>query len=217
MSNYIKKLIDGGENQQLDFKFEINDSRKIARTLVAFSNTDGGTILIGVKDNGRIAGIRSDEEYHMIEAAAQMYCKPSVEFQARQWEIDNRVILEVTVPKSETIPHLAKTHDNKWLAYIRIKDENILANSVLMKVWNRNNRKYGTFLTYRENEKWLLEYLSKNQHITLSNLCRSTGLSRHKAEILLVNLIIMRIIEIDFGETNFIYRLLSDEDKKNKP
>ena len=65
-----------------DFKFEISDSRKIARTLAAFANTEGGRILIGVKDNGRISGISSDEEYHMIEAAAQMYCRPEIHSKA---------------------------------------------------------------------------------------------------------------------------------------
>lgn len=65
MSDYIKKLIEGGENQQLDFKYCVSDSRKIARTLVAFSNTDGGRLLIGVRDNGSIAGIKSDEEIYM--------------------------------------------------------------------------------------------------------------------------------------------------------
>jgi predicted HTH transcriptional regulator len=49
---YVKKLIAKGEHQQLDFKFEISDSRKIAKTLVAFANTNGGVLLIGVKDNG---------------------------------------------------------------------------------------------------------------------------------------------------------------------
>ena len=86
-NNYIKNLIAQGEHQQLDFKFEIDDARKIARTLSAFANTDGGKLLIGVKDNGNIAGIRSDEEYHMIEAAAQMYCRPEPGFQTRKWNI----------------------------------------------------------------------------------------------------------------------------------
>jgi len=208
---YLKKLIEAGENQQLDFKFEINDSRKIARTLVAFSNTDGGTILIGVKDNGRIAGIRSDEEYYMMEAAAQMYCNPPVDFTAKQWEIDNKIILEVTVLKSSTIPHFAKSEDNKWLAYIRKNDENILANSVLIKLWRRNNRKYGTFLTYRENEKWLLNYLNGNKTITALQFCKLTRLSRHRAEIILVNLIIMGAIEMDFFESAFIYRLTQSQ------
>ena len=48
----IEALIEQGEHQQLDFKFEVSDSKKIARTLSAFANTDGGRLLIGVKDNG---------------------------------------------------------------------------------------------------------------------------------------------------------------------
>ena len=58
-TEYIHILIAEGEHQQQDFKFEISDARKIARTLSAFSNTDGGRLLIGVKDNGKIAGVRS--------------------------------------------------------------------------------------------------------------------------------------------------------------
>jgi len=45
MQGYIQKLIEQGEHQQLDFKFEISDSQKIARSLVAFANTDGGKII----------------------------------------------------------------------------------------------------------------------------------------------------------------------------
>ncbi|RLD33003.1 MAG: ATP-binding protein, partial [Bacteroidetes bacterium] len=74
MGSYIKDLIAEGEHQRLDFKFEISDSKKIARTLAAFANTDGGRLLVGVKDNGVIAGVRSEEEYYMVEAAASMYC-----------------------------------------------------------------------------------------------------------------------------------------------
>ena len=69
MNHYIFDLIAQGEHQQQDFKFEISDARKIAKTLSAFSNTDGGRLLVGVKDNGRIAGVRSEEEIYMIDAA----------------------------------------------------------------------------------------------------------------------------------------------------
>jgi predicted HTH transcriptional regulator len=41
MNSYLKQMIAGGEGQELDFKFEISDSKKIARTLSAFANTGG--------------------------------------------------------------------------------------------------------------------------------------------------------------------------------
>jgi predicted HTH transcriptional regulator len=73
MDRFLKELIRGGENQRVDFKYCINDSRKIARTLSAFANTEGGILLLGVRDNGSIAGVNSDEEYYMIETAARIY------------------------------------------------------------------------------------------------------------------------------------------------
>ena len=66
---YLQQLIAEGEHQQQDFKFEISDARKIARSLSAFSNTDGGRLLIGVKDNGRIAGVRSEEEIYKLNTS----------------------------------------------------------------------------------------------------------------------------------------------------
>ena len=101
----IKTLITQGEHQQLDFKFEISDAARIARSLVAFANTDGGKLLIGVKDNGVIRGIRSDEEKYMLENAAQNYCQPEVAFSAKEWEIDEKVILEVDIPFSKKHIH----------------------------------------------------------------------------------------------------------------
>jgi len=46
----LHRLIDEGEHQCLDFKFRIDSSLKIAKTLSAFANSDGGKLLIGVKD-----------------------------------------------------------------------------------------------------------------------------------------------------------------------
>jgi predicted HTH transcriptional regulator len=49
LAHRLYKLIEEGEHQQQDFKYCINDSKKIAKSLVAFANTDGGRLLIGVK------------------------------------------------------------------------------------------------------------------------------------------------------------------------
>ena len=66
-TQYIRQLVSEGEHCHQDFKFEISDARKIARSLSAFANTEGGRLLVGVKDNGKIAGIRSEEEIYMID------------------------------------------------------------------------------------------------------------------------------------------------------
>jgi len=207
VSRYIRQLISQGEGLTLDFKYEISDARKIARTLVAFSNTEGGKLLIGVKDNGNIAGIQSEEEYHMIEGAARLYCKPEVHFMSRKWDINEKSILEIDIPKAEKRPFFAQSKNGKWLAYIRINDQNILANRVLLKVWERENTKRGTYLRYGDLEKILLNYLSENPQITLSKFCRIAKISRKRAEDILVNLVIFDVIKMSLNEKIVSYQL----------
>lgn len=207
MKHRIRQLIEAGESQTLDFKFEISDSKKIARTFVAFANTDGGTLLIGVKDNGAIAGVRSEEEYYMIEAAAKMYCKPEVDFQTRKWTVDNKTILELIIPKSESKPHFALNDEKKWMVYIRVKDQNLLANGVLLKVWQQKKAKKPVYLEFTKVEKILLSYLEENPFVTISKLCKIALISRREAEDMLVKLISLGIIDIEFTEKQVLYKL----------
>jgi predicted HTH transcriptional regulator len=206
--HYIKKLIEEGEHQRLDFKFEISDSRKIAKTLVAFANTDGGTLLVGVKDNGKIAGVKTDEELYMVEAAATMYCKPKVDFHFNKWSVDGKTVLEIMVPKSIMGPHLAEISIDKWLAFIRIKDENILANAVQLKVWKKAHQSKGIFIEFSGKEKLLLQFLETNPSITISKFCKTALITRKAAENILANLISWNLVEMVFVNNRFEYRLL---------
>jgi predicted HTH transcriptional regulator len=195
---YIQKLISEGEHLRQDFKFEISDARKIARTLVAFSNTEGGKLLVGVKDNGRIAGVRSDEEMYMIEAAAGLYCRPEVKFTVRKWTVEGKNVLEVDIPKGESRPYLAKNTEGQWLAYIRVGDENFLVNAIQLRVWKMENRKKGILLPFTPNEKVLLEYLELHDKISQEDFCKLSGLNRKKAADVIVRL-------ISIGELKIIY------------
>jgi predicted HTH transcriptional regulator len=206
-SAYIHKLISQGEHQQQDFKFRVDDSRKIARTLVAFANTDGGKLLIGVKDNGVIAGIRTDEEYYMIEAAAGLYCRPEVDFASRQWNLDGKRVLEIDVPRARIKPVFAQNDQKKWRAYVRVRDKNILASTILIKYWNRKNSHSGTLIRYSENEKALLNYLNENPYLTLGRYCQLVSLPRFAAEKIVVDLMVANLIEMGQDDKQVWFRL----------
>ncbi len=193
----------------LDFKFEISDARKIARTLVAFSNTDGGKLLIGVKDNGKITGIRSEEEYHMLEASAELYCRPVIPFEVQKWTILGKTILEVDIARTDKRPCLAQNENERWLAYLRVEDQNLLANRVMMKVWRKEKRKKGIFLEYSNAEELLLNYLKTNDYITLSKFCRICRIRLQQAEEILSDFIVLEIIQIRISEKDTRYSLIS--------
>ena len=207
VSSYIRRLIEEGEHQQQDFKFKISDSKKIARSLAAFSNTDGGRLLVGVKDNGVVAGVRSEEEFYMVEAAAEMYCKPAITLKTKEWTVDGKTILEVNIPPNHKDgPYVAPDKDGKWKAYIRVNDQNLLANSVLMKVWKMQKRKKGITIRYTDKEKILLDYLDKNQTVSMSKFRKIANIHRRVAEKVLVDLITLGIVEMIVTEKAVLYR-----------
>ncbi len=174
---YLGKRISEGEHQQQDFKFAINNARKIAETLSAFANTDGGRLLIGVKDNGKIAGIRNDEEMYMVEGAADLFCKPSVNMDFQVWEYDNKRVLEVWINPSPERPHKAKTDDNQWKAFIRVNDENFLASPIHLNYWAHQDKTDAVPDQFSTDDKKLLTFIDDNG-ITLNAICKKTALAR---------------------------------------
>lgn len=200
-------MIREGEHQKQDFKFCITDSRKIARSLVAFANTDGGSLLIGVKDNGNIVGVQSDEEYYMVESAALIYSKPPVAFTTRQWHVEGKTVLQVKVEPSRQKPHLAKDDNGRWQAYVRHHDENRLAGKVMTEVWNKQKHNKGITVKLTDAEKFLLQYLDTHSFISVSAFARKASLPYKQAEQLLSDFIVLGLVQPYFGDTHVVYQL----------
>ena len=207
MNNYITKLIQQGEHQTQDFKYCISDSRKIARSLVAFANTDGGRLLVGVKDNGRIAGVRSEEEYYMVESAAKMYSNPPIEFITKQYFVEGKTVLEVIVEPSSEKPHFALDNEGKWWVYFRKDDENRLANKIMIEVWKRQKSPDGILINYSDDEKMLLDYLTNNEKISVSKYSRIAHLTYKKAEEIIINFRTLNILKDCIGDTRINYSI----------
>jgi predicted HTH transcriptional regulator len=217
MDHYLKKLIAGGENQTLDFKYCVSDSRKIARTLSAFANSDGGRILIGVRDNGSIAGIKTDEEIYMVDTAAHLFCRPKIIFTIKQHVTAGKTIVEVEVLKGNKRPYQAKDDKGRWLTYFRHHDQNLVANRVLLQVWRKEKRGSGVLVKFDEAENILMDYLKKNGSITLSKFRKIASISPFKAEAILANLIILKVLIMNASEKGFSYELNPAESMNPEP
>ena len=204
---YIHQLIAEGEHDHQDFKFEISDARKIARSISAFANTGGGRLLVGVKDNGRIAGIRSEEEIYMIEAAANMYCQPKVEIETQTFIAEGRTVLEIDIEEAIAKPVYALDEENKPKAYIRIADENILATPVHLKVWQHTKKEKGAFLTFTEKEQNLLSILKEHELLTLNQCCKRCKTSRQTTCNLLADFIRFGLVTPIFQGHQFYFKL----------
>ena len=203
----LQDLIDQGEHVNQDFKFRIDDQRKIARTLCAFANTSGGRLLIGVKDNRKIAGCNPEEEFHMLEGAASVFCQPELKITSKIWQEDFRLVLEVSVAKSENGPHKAKDDDGKWKPYIRIKDKTTAVNKILEWVWIEQKRKTARPEHFGEDELQLLKSIGQFQPVTLSKLYRESTLPLRRVDRLLVLFICWDLVDMIFENDGIYYRL----------
>lgn len=205
-------LIRKGEGRTLDFKYTVNDPQKIAKALVAFANGVGGTLLVGVKDNGKIAGTKPDEDFYMIERAVDKYIKPALAFETANWLVDDKSVLEVFVPRASNGPILALDDDGRWKAYLRVDDDNVLVDWVWLKVEQQKKNKKAAFTELTEAEKILLDHLKKHGEITQKEFKKIAGISWRKAGYLLVNLICLGVIvqRLEPGRSFFVAKELNE-------
>lgn len=205
----LARLIAEGEGQSLDFKKTISSARKIARTLAAFANSGGGSLLIGVKDNGRITGVRSnEEELFMIETAAQVFCKPAVRFAYVQHEYKGLSVVQVIVPQGNEPPYRAQLDDGSWKTYMRLNDQTVLASSVMYEVIRRQANGLGAELAFTELEQALLQRIDSAGRITLDDLCQQLGMKRNHAVRVLANLILAGLVKENTNHGTETYQAL---------
>lgn len=135
----IEKWVAQGEHLHQDFKYTISDARKIARSVSAFANAEGGRLLIGVKDNGVVAGVRNEEDIYVVEQAAQRYCSPAVEVQFTAYSYDAGVmVICADIPAVHERPVEVLEADGTRRAYYRVADENIVAHPLMVRAWQCN-------------------------------------------------------------------------------
>ncbi|MEY4968856.1 MAG: hypothetical protein RLZZ261_627 [Bacteroidota bacterium] len=161
------------ESDILEFKLRIDRQRKIARTLAAFANTSGGTLVVGVRDNGSVAGCRAEEEAYMVEGAAQRYCRPEVKLSLRAERWEHKEVLVVEVSASVVAPHAAQEEDSdEWTVYVRRGAANFRANRVLLEELKlRTGQAAEASVAHLQ----LLAHLNDQEGQTASRLARTTG------------------------------------------
>lgn len=205
----IYKRISEGEGQQLDFKFAITDSKKIARSMAAFANSDGGVLLIGVKDNGKIVGIKTEEEYYMIEVAALLHCKPPVNYEVLTHTLNNKEILEVVIFASpDELVYTLDEHENMTV-YIRYKDKNCVASNLYIDVWNaKHNNEIVSIDDVINIKEKLNNFLNKNS-FTLKEIQNFLKIDYNECYEILFKLIILGLVDFTYDDEGEKYKFVN--------
>lgn len=119
----IVGMIRLGEGWMVEFKERLPKPSTLAATLSAFANHQGGTILVGVDDSGRVIGFKpTKEDKNNILRAGRDGCRPSLSnLEMEEFIIDGKSILAIRVPEGAS--EVYATSDGKYL--IREGSENV--------------------------------------------------------------------------------------------
>lgn len=88
-------------------------ARDIAETLAAFANADGGTLLLGVEDDGELTGVDFPEDKRrLLEAAPQRLVRPSLSPSLACWPTEGRTVWGFTI---QWLPTVHQLHDGRYV------------------------------------------------------------------------------------------------------
>ncbi len=114
------EIISNGENSGIEFKRDIIDARSLAKELVALANFAGGSVILGVDDDGRIAGItRTDVEPWVMNACRDKIRPELIPYFERIKDVEpSKDVVVVRLEQGWTVHHV--WHDNHRTYYIRV-------------------------------------------------------------------------------------------------
>ena len=181
----LTRLTAAGEGLTLEFKKRVPRPEKLAREVIALANTHGGRLLVGVDDDGTIAGLKDaiEEEYALRDAIAA-HVSPAVAFGTERVALANRrEVLVVRVPASTARPHvLASDGDDDGTAYVRVGASSVEASKEAVRLMRRRAQDAaGVHFEFGDKEALLMRYLDEYGRVTVDAFARAAGIPPRQA------------------------------------
>ena len=129
----IHNLLKSPEGKTLEFKRDLSSPKSVLRTIIAFANTAGGTIVIGVEDEAKnIFGI---EDPYLLEEKISNLISDNIlpqilpDIEIIPWR--NIYLLTIQIFPSSARPHYFKQDGLEKGVYIRVGSTNRLADNLM--------------------------------------------------------------------------------------
>lgn len=211
----LLQLIAGGESLRCEFKLRFSTHEKFAREMIAFANTRGGFLIVGVDDDKNVVGVDSEKgEAGLIIETAEKYCEPPVKYNIEYIELFGKEVVVAEIFESDQKPHRLQDYTlnfdiNKAQVFVRVNDKSMLASKEMIRIL-RSATADQELIKYSigPNEKTIFEYLDKNETITVKILSHIANISERRASRTLVKLVRANVLLIhmkDNGEEYFTY------------
>lgn len=112
------EIISRGEDSRHQFKENVTNVDALAAEIVAFSNSRGGQIIIGVTDDGQIAGLSRDDINrlsNLISNAANQHVRPPINPFTENVAFPDGLVIVLEIPEGISKPYM----DNKGAIWVK--------------------------------------------------------------------------------------------------
>jgi predicted HTH transcriptional regulator len=190
----LEQLVDLGEGISVEFKRRVPQPQRIAKEIVALTNTHGGRIVLGVDDDGTILGIdHASEEEFLLREAVEAHCRPSIDYQTERIVVEPRCdVLVVTIPESSTKPHVVVSDPeegrDEGAAYVRVEAKSLEASPETVQELREQKNRSGVTFEFGETESLLMRYLDDYGRISVSQLAQLADIPPERASQTLLRL-----------------------------
>lgn len=204
----LKNIVAQGEGSTLEFKRKVSDPEKVVREMIAFANTGGGVLLVGIADDGSIPGLKYPEgESHVISVALKKVT-PALPIEETFISIGgSRSVLQYKIQESKRKPHFMDTGDRSRACFIRVKDKSIKASREVQEILKRKQQHRDIQFRYGDHERILMKHLEVHKTITLREFMTVSGLKRFIASRKLVLLVLANVLRVMPSEKGDQYTL----------
>lgn len=133
----INEIIQQPEGRTVEFKESLPKKSDLNKTIVAFANDAGGTLVIGIKDNPRkVVGIPENElmkNEEQLSSQIHDSCSPTILPDISFQNINERYIMVIRIAKGNNPPYHLKNKGEKDGTYIRVGSSNRKATSEFLE------------------------------------------------------------------------------------
>lgn len=102
----IEEVIARGESLTVEFKSDAKaiSDRDLVATVVALANSDGGVLLIGIEDDGRVSGLHPNHaNLTTLPALIASRTNPPLSVRAERIQVEGQIIARIDVPKARQL------------------------------------------------------------------------------------------------------------------
>lgn len=182
---------------------------RILNELVAFANTRGGQLIIGVNDDLNISGVKhSDEDVFLLRKLISEHIYPDLPYKLETIPLNKKKdLIIIDVAEGEKKPFYVNENQGsrKGIAYIRLRDESIKAGKILRMLMNSKYEAKPNAIKIEGDVARTFKLMHEKERVSFEEIKIALGKPKRSVELLLVKLLRLNLIGFDLERQDEFY------------